>query len=148
MKKLQQGRSMIEMLGVLAIIGVLSIGGLAGYTMAMNRHKANNILDFAQKCGVIAQTQGDGSKEITSTSCNGTAYVGTNDPAPLTAGDIKVTRAANGITVVTVPFASATDSVSEALASRIGETAATKYYYSPDVGGTGWSTTDPTPTSN
>ena len=39
----QQGRSMVEMLGVLAIIGVLSIGGIAGYRMAMNRHQANQI---------------------------------------------------------------------------------------------------------
>ena len=30
MKKLESGRSMVEMLGVLAIIGVLSIGGIAG----------------------------------------------------------------------------------------------------------------------
>ena len=29
------GRSMIEMLGVLAIIGVLSVGGIAGYSKAM-----------------------------------------------------------------------------------------------------------------
>ena len=29
--KNQNGRSMIEMLGVLAIIGVLSVGGIAGY---------------------------------------------------------------------------------------------------------------------
>ena len=56
MKKLQQGRSMIEMLGVLAIIGVLSIGGLAGYTMAMNRHRANTVLDYVSRCVVVAQT--------------------------------------------------------------------------------------------
>ena len=43
--KNENGRSMIEMLGVLSIIGVLSIGGLAGYTMSMNRHRANQILD-------------------------------------------------------------------------------------------------------
>ena len=60
MKKLQNGRSMIEMLGVLAIIGVLSIGGLAGYTMAMNRHRANQILDYVSRCAVAAQTKGDG----------------------------------------------------------------------------------------
>lgn len=41
----QKGRSMIEMLGVLAIIGVLSIGGLAGYSMAMRKNKANNVLN-------------------------------------------------------------------------------------------------------
>lgn len=31
----QAGRSMIEMLGVLAIIGILSVGGIAGYSKAM-----------------------------------------------------------------------------------------------------------------
>ena len=33
------GRSMIEMLGVLAIIGVLSVGGIAGYSKAMEMWK-------------------------------------------------------------------------------------------------------------
>ena len=35
------GRSMIEMLGVLAIIGVLSVGGIAGYSKAMEKWKQN-----------------------------------------------------------------------------------------------------------
>ena len=39
------GRSMIEMLGVLAIIGVLSVGGIAGYSKAMEKFKINKILD-------------------------------------------------------------------------------------------------------
>lgn len=34
-KNFENGRSMIEMLGVLAIIGVLSVGGIAGYSKAM-----------------------------------------------------------------------------------------------------------------
>lgn len=58
--KSQSGRSMVEMLGVLAIIGVLSIGGIAGYTMAMNRFRANEILDTAAKLVVIAQTKNRG----------------------------------------------------------------------------------------
>ena len=37
----QCGRSMIEMLGVLAIIGVLSVGGIAGYSKAMETIKSN-----------------------------------------------------------------------------------------------------------
>lgn len=46
MKKFNEnGRSMIEMLGVLAIIGVLSAGGLAGYAKAMFRHRLNSTLD-------------------------------------------------------------------------------------------------------
>ena len=35
------GRSMVEMLGVLAIIGVLSVGGIAGYSKAMMKYKLN-----------------------------------------------------------------------------------------------------------
>lgn len=54
--KSQSGRSMVEMLGVLAIIGVLSIGGIAGYTMAMNRYKANEILAAASQVAIIGQT--------------------------------------------------------------------------------------------
>ena len=33
MMKNESGRSMVEMLGVLAIIGVFSVGGIAGYTI-------------------------------------------------------------------------------------------------------------------
>ena len=39
------GRSMIEMLGVLAIIGVLSVGGIAGYSKAMEKFKVNKWVD-------------------------------------------------------------------------------------------------------
>lgn len=45
MKNNQSGRSMVEMLGVLAIIGVLSAGGLAGYSKAMFKHKLNTTMD-------------------------------------------------------------------------------------------------------
>ena len=45
LKKFESGRSMIEMLGVLAIIGVLSVGGIAGYTTAMRSHRANEIIN-------------------------------------------------------------------------------------------------------
>lgn len=39
--KLSSGRSMVEMLGVLAIIGVLSLGALNGYSTAMMKYKIN-----------------------------------------------------------------------------------------------------------
>ena len=35
------GRSMVEMLGMLAIIGVLSVGAIAGYSKAMMKYKLN-----------------------------------------------------------------------------------------------------------
>ena len=42
----QFGRSMIEMLGVLAIIGVLSVGGISGYTEAMRKYKVNKTIEI------------------------------------------------------------------------------------------------------
>lgn len=41
----QTGRSMVEMLGVLAIIGVLSVGGIAGYSKAMTKFKITKTFD-------------------------------------------------------------------------------------------------------
>lgn len=48
MKKNETGRSMVEMLGVLAIIGVLSVGGITGYRTAMDRYKANKLINEIQ----------------------------------------------------------------------------------------------------
>ncbi len=44
-KNNQSGRSMVEMLGVLAIIGVLSVGGIAGYSKAMAKFKLSKAMD-------------------------------------------------------------------------------------------------------
>ena len=49
----QSGRSMVEMLGVLAIIGVLSVGGIAGYSLSMRRHRANGVVDLASKYALV-----------------------------------------------------------------------------------------------
>ena len=56
-KEKETGRSMVEMLGVLAIIGVLSVGGIAGYTTAMNKHRANQILNGASVRAIVVSTQ-------------------------------------------------------------------------------------------
>ncbi|MBP5343848.1 MAG: hypothetical protein J6Y85_02080 [Alphaproteobacteria bacterium] len=53
----ESGRSMVEMLGVLAIIGVLSIGGIAGYTRAMRNWRVNEILDAASKVAAMVETK-------------------------------------------------------------------------------------------
>lgn len=45
--KSESGRSMVEMLGVLAIIGVLSVGGVAGYKAAMSAYRRNAALEVA-----------------------------------------------------------------------------------------------------
>lgn len=44
-KNCEKGRSMIEMLGVLAIIAVLTVGGIAGYSKAMEKWKINKTLE-------------------------------------------------------------------------------------------------------
>ena len=52
----QCGRSMIEMLGVLAIIGVLSIGGIAGYTKAMEKIHVNKIVNMVSDISATIKT--------------------------------------------------------------------------------------------
>ena len=49
MKKLESGRSMFEMLCVLSVAGILSIGGITGYSYAMNRFQAGKIIDLSNK---------------------------------------------------------------------------------------------------
>ena len=56
-RRVESGRSMTEMLGVLAVIGVLSVGGIAGYTYAMNKHYANELLNGASQRAVILKAQ-------------------------------------------------------------------------------------------
>ena len=59
MKKTNEsGRSMVEMLGVLAIVGVLSVGGLAGYTTAMNKYRATEIMNAISLTLVAAESEG------------------------------------------------------------------------------------------
>ena len=51
------GRSMVEMLGTLAIVGVLSITGIAGYRYAMDKYRANETIDELNKRAVVYATQ-------------------------------------------------------------------------------------------
>ena len=62
MRRSEKGRSMVEMLGVLAIIGVLSVGGIYGYTVAMKKYKANEIVQTASMLKIMAESKnaGDG----------------------------------------------------------------------------------------
>ena len=52
----QTGRSMIEMLGVLAIIGVLSVGGIAGYSKAMTQYRVNKTIEQINTIAAGIQT--------------------------------------------------------------------------------------------
>lgn len=48
---------MVEMLGVLAVMGVLSVGGVEMYTNAMNKYRANELLNESSKRAVVIVTQ-------------------------------------------------------------------------------------------
>ena len=56
-KNLENGRSMVEMLGTLAIIGVLSVGGIAGYSYGMDKYRANQTINDVMLMGVDMITQ-------------------------------------------------------------------------------------------
>jgi len=56
-KKTESGRSMVEMLGVLAVIGVLSVGGISGYKMAMKKNVENDYLNFLQYLKLMVDTE-------------------------------------------------------------------------------------------
>ena len=53
----ESGRSMVEMLGTLALVGVLSVVGLAVYGVAMDKHRANTLLNEAQKRATVIVSQ-------------------------------------------------------------------------------------------
>ena len=69
----ESGRSMIEMLGVLAIIGVLSVGGIAGYSKAMNKFKTNQVADNVSM--LVANIKTLYAQQKTYTGLNNTSAV-------------------------------------------------------------------------
>ncbi|MBQ8672313.1 MAG: hypothetical protein IJ525_07320 [Alphaproteobacteria bacterium] len=83
--KNETGRSMIEMLGVLAIIGVLSVGGIAGYSKAMLKYRINRTIEqitqISQNVRTFFATQGnyDGAECICVDSAGGRCGTDTLD---------------------------------------------------------------------
>ena len=65
MRKNESGRSMVEMLGVLAIIGVLSVGGIAGYKTAIKKHQSNELANALQLLDVQYGSAKNAGKECT-----------------------------------------------------------------------------------
>ena len=106
----ESGRSMVEMLGVLAIIGVLSIGGIAGYTLAMNRYRANEALQAASLIAIEAIAQQ--SDNITVADLDGLS---------LPVGIDKITSTKDG--VVTIETKAGYESVGKLIKSLSGERA-------------------------
>ncbi len=126
----ESGRSMVEMLGVLAIIGVLSIGGIAGYSMAMNRYRANEALDMASKFAVIlySASQTAAAMNNTFTLGNHTLYstglttdsTSSNKNKTPGGAEITATAVSNDSVTMTINFGS--NGVCKAGASILGVT--------------------------
>ncbi len=95
----ESGRSMVEMLGVLAIIGVLSIGGIAGYTLAMNRYRANEILNAAALVSIAATSANGGVGADADLSDLGGIETMT---LPAISGNTGIAANANGLVTITV----------------------------------------------
>lgn len=74
----EKGRSMIEMLGVLAIVGVLSVGGIAGYSKAMGKYKTDRLLTQITEIVIGIRTLYTSQK----------SYTGMSVPALLNTGAI------------------------------------------------------------
>ena len=55
-KENNSGRSMVEMLAVLALAGIITIGGLAGFGTAIKKMKANDITEVIALASAYALT--------------------------------------------------------------------------------------------
>ena len=55
----ENGRSMIETLGVLAIMGVITIGGISGFRTVMNKFRINGITELVAALSQEAQRQNE-----------------------------------------------------------------------------------------
>ncbi len=60
-KQMQQGRSMVEMIGVIALMGLFSIGGIYGYREAYNSYRANTLKDIVLQGKVVVDTNKNGA---------------------------------------------------------------------------------------
>ena len=106
MGKAQVGRTMIETLAVLAIGAMVLYAGFASFLMAMQRHHANQILDYVNRCAVLAQTNYDGYvvEEAQDTRCG--TFLSDEPPCNLNGMEFIISNATgNNLTYsITTPY--------------------------------------------
>lgn len=61
--KSERGRSMVEMLGVLAVVGVLSIGSIIGYRYAVDKYKAGETIEELNRRVLVYSIQAEKGNE-------------------------------------------------------------------------------------
>ena len=94
----QRGRSMIEMLGVLAIIGVLSVGGIAGYSKAMSKYRINKTIEQITLIAGNVRAFWGPQKNYIGVHCNGNEKVDGTCHASGCSGDSGVNAQGNPTT--------------------------------------------------
>ena len=134
LKKLESGRSMVEMLGVLAIIGVLSVGGIAGYSLSMRRHRANQIVDLVSKFALDAYSRcqkdliGQGESFIEDIEHCGIKYFNKADFGELPAGMYELSTSHieqdknAGIDIIHISAVFDDDKLCQAVGTLVGST--------------------------
>ena len=124
--KNEYGRSMVEMLGVLAIIGVLSVAGILGYTIAMRKHRANEIAQAISILAIAAKTANSGTG--IENKAGGTDYTELLDTSHQPAGidSLTVNPSEYGYTIT---LDTEVPEVCEAVATTIGNNSDNPLYY-------------------
>ena len=79
----EHGRSIVEMLGVVAIVGILSIGAVSGYTTAMKKYKANELLNEASKRAAVIAMQIASEQTLSITEFGNNEVAGATFSAPV-----------------------------------------------------------------
>ena len=100
-KSNENGRSMIEMLGVLAIIGVLSVGGIAGYSKAMEKFKINKTIQQITEIAANVQTLYMQQKDFNGLDNTTAVQMG------VVPDDLKTSANSYGLTYITNAFSHA-----------------------------------------
>ena len=122
-KNNEHGRSMVEMLGVLAIIGVLSVGGISGYSKAMAKFKLTKAQDQISMLLMNIRTAFATSPNYNGlVNKNAIAYnIAPTDMVPdASVGKTKINHAFGGDVVVAATTADGTDVAADA-ESAVGQ---------------------------
>ena len=111
---------MIEMLGVLAIIGVLSVGGIAGYSKAMLKYKTNKTIDQITMLVTNIRTLYAQQKDFDELSVENALTMGVVPDEMYTTGSTELFNPFNGPVTITPSKSLSTDTNDDLRAFIIG----------------------------